>query len=201
MCMYPPPLSSPRSSGQDSTRGRPSPLVSLPPTLARCSERPPLPPTATPPVPCWMCIDCLVQVQPERGRLCLESGAYALNFARCSACKQRAGIHSHSRREQEDDDDDGDYEQTIHYSRQPTASASPLLRCSAGPHPALTSLSSACRRLRALRPRDRRPLLLLHGHAPYASATRLLSLPFSPLIRCARGPRFPHGLRAVRPSG
>ena len=60
-----------------------------------------------------MCVDCLVTARPERGRTCLDAGAYAVNFKRCTVCGQRSAVVARNRREEEDEDDGGDFEQTV----------------------------------------------------------------------------------------
>ena len=54
-----------------------------------------------------MCRDCLFEVRPRRGSVCLETGAYVLNFRGCVRCgsRQRPRAVAHTREEDEDDDE------------------------------------------------------------------------------------------------
>ena len=54
-----------------------------------------------------MCRDCLFEVRPRRGSVCLETGAYVLNFRGCARCgsRQRPRAVAHTREEDEDDDE------------------------------------------------------------------------------------------------
>ncbi|NP_001161517.1 churchill-like protein [Saccoglossus kowalevskii] len=36
-----------------------------------------------------MCLDCVKQKCPDRGSMCLDSGAYLVNYHGCSECKQK----------------------------------------------------------------------------------------------------------------
>eukprot|EP00750_Incisomonas_marina_P003676 INCI13347.1.p1 GENE.INCI13347.1~~INCI13347.1.p1 ORF type:complete len:233 (-),score=47.65 INCI13347.1:477-1175(-) len=39
-----------------------------------------------------MCRKCLAEVFPDRGSVCLVSGAYLVNFTACNSCKKRDGL-------------------------------------------------------------------------------------------------------------
>ena len=53
--------------------------------------------------------------------MCLETGAFVMNYAGCHACKQRRSIKSVNREVSEDEQDTGDYEETVTFHRQRTA--------------------------------------------------------------------------------
>ena len=94
-----------------------------------------------------MCVACLLTVRPERGRTCLETGAYLLNYAACQGCQGRGAVISRQREEEEDEDDDGDYEQTISYTRPHGShdTFSPLLpRRPLSPPPLPLSCADVC---------------------------------------------------------
>ena len=79
-----------------------------------------------------MCRECLVTVRPERGRTCLETGAFVINYAGCHACKQRSSIKSVGKEVSEDERDNGDYEETVTFHRQLADSSHPAhIHCSA----------------------------------------------------------------------
>jgi hypothetical protein len=39
-----------------------------------------------------MCIKCVVEVRPDRGRTCADHGAYLVNFSKCAACGVRGKL-------------------------------------------------------------------------------------------------------------
>lgn len=64
-----------------------------------------------------MCRHCVCEVRPERGRVCLDTGAYLINFQQCSQCEKRGPIEVHQREQTEVDEDDV-YEETVDFQRQ-----------------------------------------------------------------------------------
>jgi len=56
-----------------------------------------------------MCQDCVVEVRPDRGRTCVDHGAYLLNFKQCAACGVRGRLVEAARESEvveEDDEND-----------------------------------------------------------------------------------------------
>jgi hypothetical protein len=50
-----------------------------------------------------MCQDCLLECRPDRGSLCLDDGAYLLNFKGCVVCGKRSRPNNDDRCEQEEE--------------------------------------------------------------------------------------------------
>ncbi|XP_070578849.1 protein Churchill-like [Ptychodera flava] len=58
-----------------------------------------------------MCGDCIKQRCPDRGSICLDTGAYLLNFQGCSECKVREPLVVRDRHEETEEDG----EETVTY--------------------------------------------------------------------------------------
>ena len=57
-----------------------------------------------------MCNECVKVKCPDRGRTCLETGSYMVNFQGCAECHQKEPIKIEARQSgtEEDEDEDGD---------------------------------------------------------------------------------------------
>ena len=135
-----------------------------------------------------MCRECVVTVRPDRGRTCLETGAFVLNYAGCSACQHRSSIKAVGREVSEDEQDNGDYEETVTFQRQ-HHSPHPRRPLALLSHSAVSPLSS----------------LLRHRHVRHCAGTPLLNIItpsqcYAPASSRRRAARVPDGVRLVRSS-
>ena len=65
-----------------------------------------------------MCKLCLREICPDRGSLCIESGAYLLNFVKCHGCGKRGSLEVFEREEEEEEEEGGEYNQEITYKHR-----------------------------------------------------------------------------------
>lgn len=50
-----------------------------------------------------MCRECVKQILPSRGNVCIESGSYLLNFKGCVVCGAKEALNITDHNKQEDD--------------------------------------------------------------------------------------------------
>jgi len=70
-----------------------------------------------------MCHHCVIQISPDRGRTCLDIGAFVINYRQCHQCQKRAPLVVNNYElideiNSEDEDEANEQEENISYNRK-----------------------------------------------------------------------------------
>ena len=58
---------------------------------------------------------CIIELRPERNRVCQDDGSFLLNYKGCAKCHKRKWIKNINYKKEIIDDDDDDYQEIITY--------------------------------------------------------------------------------------